>query len=316
MWKRALLILLVVCLHLSSAALPAFHLPAAPTDMTISSSGDVYVSAGSTLYSLNSSLFLDESVLLTTRNTNVSRMALASNGSQIILCLTDGSCLVYATEFLTLGRENTLSSVTVPGESVALLSVSTTLEDTFYVGSEGAMPPGGSQVIALGQYGLDEFSFTSRSSGVDLTISNDSFVSRDFFTAFSHGEFVYFVVMDNGTAPTIHSIRILRLCNSANESYFGALYEVRLDCGTIAPDTKIASFSLVDSSGTRAVIGVTGHGQNHFCSFQVSDIDREIERTFDECLAGSGEIPLVWAGADYIDDCSHFTAVSVTYSLC
>lgn len=307
MWEW---IVIVVCLHLSSADLPAFHLSAVPTDMTISTSGDLYISAGRTLYSLNCNLIVDESVLVTTGNTNVTRIALSSNDSKIVLCLTDGSCLVYATEFLTLGRENTLASVTIPGETVALLSVPTTLEDTFYVGSEGAVTPGGAQMIALGQYGIDEFSYTSRTSGVDLTISNDSFVSREFFSAFSHGEFVYFVVMDNGTSPSIHSIRILRLCNSANESYFRALYEVRLQCGTITPDTKIVSFSLVGMSGMRAVIGVTGDGRNHFCSFQVLDVDREIGRTFDECLSGNNEIPLAWAGANFIDDCSHFTAVS------
>ena len=307
------LLLIVVVMSTWVPVLCVFQLSESPTDLVVSITGEVFVGAGSRVYRLNGDLSLNASILISGRGARVQKMALSLNESKIALCLSDGSCLVYNSDFMGSPFEESTSVgvVVIPGSSIALLIAPSMYGDTFYVGSQGRESASDLDIILLGQYELSH-SETFRSSETDFTVYSDNF-QRDFIGSFQYNSFVYYVVVDNGTESSGHNIRILRVCDDPNDNRFSALYEAILDCGTLSQETKISSFSSVDTFGGATeftgVIGITGGGQSRVCSFHVADVDKEMLKTFEECADGTADIPLAWNTLPFLGSCSEFMEV-------
>ncbi len=285
--------------------------PANPVNrMTVASNGQVYVGAGNRIYRLGEDLTLQANLLLTHRPTNVTGMILSTFETSVVTCLSDATCHVYSSEDLTpLGRENRIDGAAIEGSSIALAALATYFDDVFYVGSAGIQRAGGPSAFLLRSYTMYDFAEYLQSSETDFTISLPTFEGRDFNSAFTFGEFVYFIVMDRSTQTPVRNIRILRVCNETNNTAFNGLYEAILDCGKLNSDSKITGSSLVESlgvsmAGVRVVVSVNGGGHNRICSFALSDINQEMDKSFSECAGGSRDTLLAWADPTLVDSCS------------
>ena len=314
-----LLCLLGSIVALATASNGTFHLDATVSQMIVSKHGQVLVGVGNKMYRLTSDLDLQEDVLLTSRDSTISGLALSSNESRVVACLSDGVCYVYLIHtFGFLGRQNTITQAAIIDSTIALIAAPADYFDSFYIGSAGEIP-GGQTVILLRQYSMDIDPFPYRSSETDFAVFSTAFVSRDFVSAFRLGSFVYFVVLDKGTEAPVTNVRIMRVCDDGNDTAFSALYEAILDCGTISTETMLTSVSLVDSlgvgmAGVKLVITISGGGQNRICFYSIADVNREMEMAFDECAAGDQVIPLAWTGSPFIDNCMRFHAVRNDWS--
>lgn len=131
--------LIVVAISTCMPVFYAFQLSDVPTDLIVSINGEVYVGAGRRLYRLHEDLSLDESILVTGRDARVQKMVLSSNESRVALCLSDGTCVVYDSDFMGTGFEEItrVGRVVIPGSSIAMVIASSVYGDTFTLAVKG-----------------------------------------------------------------------------------------------------------------------------------------------------------------------------------
>ena len=269
----------------------------------------IFVGSGRKISRLNEYLQLNGTLNLPSASATISKLSISSNGNKIVICLTDGSCLIYSSTLTIEQSERVEEDATVPGRPFSLISVSTDVGDSFYVGSEGSTIPLilDSRDILIGQFGFENGNIYRTSNG-DFSVSSTTFTRRNFIDSFSVGNYIYFVVSDEGTASEDSAVRVLRVCNDAESDVLGSMYEVVLDCGTT---TKIVSSVTLMNWHSRytVVMSISSEGENAVCAFSLNDIDAEMSRTFSECLSGSMDVPLVWSD-QLVDSCMEFTEVS------
>ena len=173
------------------------------------------------MYRLNGSLVQQE-VLQFPSGIAVLRIALSSDQSKLIVCVSNGSCIAYNADNLNKGSVRTFQNVQAAGNNnVALVSAQVRGGGhSFYVGSSNGT------VILIGQYGLDGTAGNvSRTSG-NLFSVNASPFTRNWYGGFVAGSYTYFVVFD--VFPPRPGVRVLRVCN--NETSIAAMHELYLDC--------------------------------------------------------------------------------------
>ena len=132
----------------------------------------------------------------------------------------------------------------------------------------------------------------------------------------------YFVADGEPTAVRGLRVYMLRTCDSSSctgtPCTFEALYELRIDCGggTFPQGSVICGLSVLDSfagfSETTVVSARCNAGTsgcNHICSFRLADIDSKMNRKYNECGGGNGEIVLAWDATD--KPCSSQFQVSI-----
>jgi len=205
------------------------------------------------------------------------------------------------------GEQSRRQSASVSSESLALFTAE---ENSFYVGSivSGATPS-----FNVRQYGFGDRDFERSSSYI---IQTSGFV-RTFFGGFVNGTNAYYFVAD-GDPRNLRGLRVLRTCDSTSctstPCIFGALYELRMDCGsgTFPQGAQICGLSALDSfagsSETTIVLARcnTGtSGRNRVCSFRLADIDSNMDRKYSQCAGGTGEIVSSW-DAETERPCSSF----------
>ena len=261
------------------------------TDGEVDEAGRMFVSAGNYLYQLNSNLELDTMKTLSSETVNIS---LSSDGSRLVVCMTDLSCEIYNAANLTSGpltakRSNAIRSVS----NVALFST----ENSFYVGSISTDYSGAQQQITLGQYELDEN--TTKCNNYDITALN---FERNFYDGFVKGDNAYYFVIDSNPFG-IRGIRVMRVCHNSN---FKALYELTLRCGGRTPssDTRISGISIMTKfAGVAGPIVILSRNrpsssQNYVCLYSLQMIDTIMQQKYDSCsaaTAGSREqVELAW----------------------
>ena len=215
------------------------------TDLAVRSSGHVYVSGtvngGSVVYRLNSRLAQQESVTLPS-GVSVVRSALSPDGSRLVVCVSNKSCISYDANNLSKGPLSMFQSVLSDSTNVALVSAPVIRGgNSFYVGSSNGT------VILIGQYGFDGAAGSvSRSSGNLFGVTAGSF-TRNWFGGFVAGSYTYFVVFDVSTSSISRpGVRVLRVCDNSNETSVAAMYEAEINC-----------FSSVAVDSTSAVVGVS-----------------------------------------------------------
>ena len=144
---------------------------------------------------------------------------------------------------------------------------------------------------------------------LQLTVTNHSFVSRQFKSAFRFSQFVYFVSMDTVlNAPDM--ITLMRVCSNEpvpdDESFNYDVYETHLSCGQLPEGANINGVFLLDST---VIIGLSNETYSMHCSFNLSLINTHLDNTFDNCVAGMHSVPLPWAANDQYR-CSEFRKVT------
>ena len=313
----SLALLIVLALSLTAAYSTQdhrFNLPAQSRspDLQTDGSGQIYVSAGSQLYRLNSNLGLEVTRGLSNEAVNIS---LSSDGRWLVVCLTDLSCEVYNANNFSAGsvfrRENAITST----ENIALFAA----EDSFYVGSIATDHGETQQQMLLSQYGL---SAGPNLGAVSEAVNNYSITQnnfeRNFYSGFVMGESVYYFAIDSNP-DSYRGIRVMRVCHNSN---FSALHELTLGCGGIAPtsNTRISGVALVQNyaglSGTTVVLSRSrpGNNQNYVCLYSLEAIDDLMQRKYRSCLSAvnesSEEIALAWVAPEQRQLCSSFQVCS------
>ena len=288
-------LLLVIVLALSLLTVfftqgQRFDLPAQQStrspDLQTDGSGWAYVSAGSQLYRLNSSLGLEETRELRSEAVNIS---LSSDGRWLVVCLTDLSCEVYNANNFSAGhvfrRENAIISV----DNFALFAA----EDSFYVGGIAVDGTGAQDQIILRRYGLAGSQAGVEESG-SYQIARDGF-TRHFYGGFVRGSNAYYFVIDNNPSD-VRSVRVMRVCHNSN---FNALYELTLSCG-IAPNSgsRTGGVSVAENfAGTTGATVILSRSQqqstsqNFVCLFDLNMIDNIMDGKFNVCNAATEITP-------------------------
>ena len=288
-------LLVLMFIPLASLQQPEFPLnstqTSAPSLQVDGSSGAVFVAAGRRVYRLDGGLAERDAATL---GSEVLNIALSHDGTRLVACLRDFSCVVLnASE---LSAPPSLVAAGVHGATDAGITLFTAGDGSFYVGSTRVNGMGVQTHIVLGRHG-GAFNRT-----VEYWISRDGFV-RNFFGGFVSGSNAYFLVFD--TAPSdLSNVRVMRVCDDGG---FNALYERTLFCASsIGSGTDVAGASVIeDFRGTPGSALALGQGrpggvQNYVCLLAISsDVDAEMDMRYSECvtnLAGD-DIEVAWNGA-------------------
>ena len=287
-----------------------FSLPGRPLTrhpgLQVDGEGRVFVTAGDQLFKLNSDLVPELNVTLSSVAVNIS---LSSGGEWLVVCTRDLSCAVYNTSDFTLQTRYTSqdNSQDLLGnsEKVAIF----TAGDSFYVGSVFTPPEGDARQLGgdiyLRQFSAANISFVRTR---DYNIRTSQF-ERTFYGGFRSGPYSYFIVTDH-SPTTSRSIRIMRVCHvtgcpeGRGTCPFTALYEEDLRCGTSFGPARIDGIcgvsvmeDFADSAGITLLVTRCreySSNRNLVCAISLADIDRTIERRFNECMAGRGDIDPAW----------------------
>ena len=296
-----------------------FRLPGQPTDVVVSSTSNVFASTINGVYRLNGSLVQQE-ILQFPNGTTGLRIALSSDESRLIVCLSNNSCIDYNANYLNQGPVSVFQSILATGINTALVSAPVSGRgNSFYVGSSN------DNVNLIGQYGLDGTAGNvSRSSGNLFSVTASSF-TRNWFGGFVAGNNTYFVVLDVNTLSTSKSgIRVLRVCGNSYDTSITAMYELQLDCLFLAnnpPDSnsRLVGASLVsypvNGGGAfeqRLVIGIVtpklaggtygGTYLNRMCTYRLSDIDLYMNNSYTSLASSqnsSGSLPWLSSPATF-----------------
>ena len=294
-------VILLVCLVHNSIS--SYDSPETPRDMIVGN-GYIYLLSSNTLYQLHRNLTIQSQITLVSGRFNAEplKMILSENETEIVVCYSNGQCIVYDAEYLFIfGQPLSVSSFT--SEEIAMVRLTS---QTMYTASEGIH--GTSRVIRLAQYTLNYDEIHLEHSRI-LTVTNSTFSTRTFFDAFQSDKYVYFIALDSVDTPSssTKSITAMRVCH--DEAGFSGIYEIALSCGhDIGLDATINTVSL-DRGNNVLLIGLSSVNHSMLCSFAVSDINQRLTCTFDECNAGIHRIPLPWAGYEEFD-CTKFSGVS------
>ena len=285
------LLLLVCCIKFcQQSTQPQYGLPSSvsrPASLQVDGSGRVFVGAGDQLIRLDSNLVPRENLTLASEVVNIS---LSSNGSQLVVCLTDLSCAVYnATDFSTGPLFNRAGAL-VSSQEIALFAT----KDSFYVGSiymevEDSIID--RDIIVLGEYGLSV-------SRTVMHYNDQASFERVFYGGFVRGEYAYYFVGDDGDVP---ALRVMRVCDGTPQ--FNVLYETQLTCGgrTFSANDRLCGLSVMESFSTlnESTVVVTrcrDGNANLVCLFTLSQVDNEMDRIYNECSTSTGtfEVHVVW----------------------
>ena len=293
---------------------PSFPYPNAPSTtapgLQIDSTGRVFVSAENRLFRLSPDLVQEESISLSADVVDRG-VALSSDGSKVVVCLTDLSCSVYKSTNLAAPAimrtdNNTIASVDF---GVALF----TAGDTFYVGSISGVGTGETMLLEQHGEGFVRSSMSNSASNsytVTLSATTNPF-SRNFYGGFEKNGNTYFFAVDNN--PTnVRRILIMRVCHTSNcpggtgTCGVTALYEAGFTCGgTGRLNSRICSMSVMEDfdgqTGTTVVFSrcESGSSGNFICYVNLDTVDMQMNSKFTSCSTATGtsteEIDIVWS---------------------
>ena len=279
------------------AAQTDFPLPSQPSDMTVDSGGGVFLAAGNQLFRLDKNLPLQENVSL---GSDILKIALSSDESRLVVCLSDESCDVYSATDFSAGPQLTIGGAAASLNDIALF---TSPGDSFYVGSFGEPPSTAvADVVFLTQYGFGNSSFT-RESGTSFSTTTNNFL-RTFYRGFVQDVNAYYFVIDTSDNTDVRGLRVLRVCDIAECAggsgvcEVDALYEAELRCSGLGViDSRICGVSLLENiagSAVKTIVLSVCAGRNRICSFNLTEIDMAMDDKYTECSGGTGSIALAW----------------------
>ncbi len=298
-------VLLVTCAS-TSRSLQTYE----TIDDLVISSDYLYVADGTTLHLLHNNL--THLCSLAMGNDIISKIAVSTDETFVIVCLVDGVCKSYQIESLLETNSSTIfnvSAVKAASPTVKGIALAVTSNSSFY---QGYTMEASKRAIVLRQFKYDR-STTFQLRTTEVLITNSNFVSRDFYDAFKNEYFIYYVVVDtigNKTRLTMMRTR------DDQEEHFSELIEVELDCRTTTSLFSITPPSIVrdpdHSSNNVVVIATSSNSVSRVCSYQLADIDMELQRTYYEYITSGTENPLPWADYDHTKNCSRLAKVGIS----
>ena len=301
-------ILLVTCAS-TSRSLQTYE----TIDDLVLSSDYLYVADGNTLHLLHSNL--THLCSLAMGNTTISKIAVSTDETFVIVCLLDGTCKSYQIESLLETNSSiilSVSAVKATAPTVKRIALAVTSNSSFYVGNQGYTMEASKRAIVLRQFKYNG-STTFQLRTTEALITNTNFISRDFYDAFKNGYFIYYVAVD--TIGNKTRLTVMRICDN-KEEHLSALIEVELGCGTTTSVFHVTHSSLVRDpdhpSNFMLVIATSNKSVSRVCSYQLTDIDMELQRTYNECISSGTMSPLPWADYDHAEDCSRLTKVCIS----
>ena len=280
--------LFLVVANCQQSTQPQYGLPSSlsrPPSLQIDGSGRVFVGAGDQLIRLNSNLVPQENLILA--NESVVNISLSSDGSRLVVCLTDLSCAVYNAADFSTGPVFSRAGALVSLQQIALFAT----ENSFYVGSvelEGSVTD---RNIVLGEYGLNE----SRT----VMYNNDrAGFERVFYGGFVRENYSYYFVRDDG--GNNDALRVMRVCDGTPQ--FSVLYETQLTCGgrTFSPNDRLCGLSVMETFSTlnEPTVVVTrcrDGNTNLVCLFTLSRIDNEMDSIYNACSTSTTfQVDVAW----------------------
>ena len=259
-----------------------YELDSPPTDLQVTPfDGSIVVSAGQKLHFLNMDFSPNSSVITHDRQ-EVYRIALY-NTSDVVLACKDAYCTYYEIDWLY--QEFYTSRPVGRGFDSVPLSLDL---DGFYIAT--------TDTISMTILQIDQDANTLRTYAE--VFKNENFYRRQFLYGFQLGDFVYYVVRDNGTLSS-NNVRIMRLCHDTEVFTFHAAYEAVLECSPMSTNSRVeVSHSLMDEFGNAVItVSVTTDHETNMCLFYLESINLEMDRSYALCSSGENNtltIPLVW----------------------
>lgn len=279
----------------------------------------LYVADGDTLHLLRSNLTHLYSMVV--GNTTISKIALSTDETFIVICLLDGQCegfqvesLLQASLSLFLNTPNVRNAVP-KAKKIALAVLSSS---SFYIGSEG-FATASERAISLRQFEHNE-STTYQLRTTDAIITNSNFISRDFYNIFKYEHFIYFVAVDN--IGNKSRLTVMRVCDdkTMQDEHFSAVIEIELECGikTSALFNISGSALIRDSQQSSAtlMIAISSKSGSRMCGYKLADIDKELQRAYNECISTGSKTALPWDGYDSSEECTVATSNKVYNVIC
>ena len=298
-------------LFVACGAQQKFALPAPPLEMATDSDGRLFVSAegvggeGSRVLRLSRDL-LQEDVLQLPPDVGLLRFALTSD--KLVACFTNGSCSVYNSSDLQAGAQLTVEDVSLSSSNVALFTAPVSGGgDSFYAASFGSNF--GTRQVRLVQYGLA--GDVNRSSNFDV-LSSDTEIN--FLGGFVSNNSAYFVAAA-GSYPIYkgesdpYFIRILRVCDTSDESGFPAVYEAKVDCGQTLTNISALAMHVARTTNSDILVWVSIDEPISFgwCSIFLSDVDFKLDTAFANCSAANSTDSIPESLFSDVTNCQEFS---------
>ena len=280
-------------------------------DLVISSEY-LYVADGTTLHLLHNNLTHLRS--LDMGNDTISKSAVSTDEAFVIVCLINGICKSYQVESLLETNSSVILSVSVvkaTSQAIKGIALAVTPNSSFY---QAYTMEASKRAIVLRQFEYDR-STTLQLRTTEELITNSNFISRDFYDAFKTGYFIYYVAVD--TIGNMTRLTVMRIRDD-NGEHFSEVIEVELDCGATTSAFGITPPSLIrdphhsGDNNIMVVIAISSKSVSRVCSYQLADIDMELQRTYYEYVSSGIENPLPWADYDHAEDCSRLTKVGIS----
>ena len=273
----------------------AYHLNEAPKDMIIGEK--LYILGSQNLTQLYCNLSFVNEISLLRFGGQAVRMILDEDLYVVVVCSVSGVCRQFDVE--GLDYVNTQFRISHPEGFVLTNVISNSVYAAAYSREQGSTVK-----VIFKQFEID-YMLSRGIRSLQLVVTNRAFVSRQFKSAFTFNQFVYFVSIDTVVnAPDM--ITLVRLCSNELFTNNYDVYETHLSCGQLAEGTNISGVFLI---GSILTIGLSNETYSRHCSFDLSVINTHLDNTFDDCVAGMHSVPLPWAANDMYR-CSEFREVT------
>lgn len=287
--------------------------------LQVDSTGQTFVAVGRRLYRLSPELIEIENIHLSADVVDRG-LSLSTRGSQVVVCLTDLSCLVLGAHNLSAGPLRTVSSALASADfGIALFSAG----ESFYTGSvTGTLAQ---DRMVLQQYGEGFVRSSDNNQPKRRYIYTNSF-SRHFYSGFEKNGFTYYFVSDYDSLNR-HSFRLLRVCHMSDcggvsNCGVNALYEASLSCGVTmgSNGTRFCGVSVVDNfggmAGTTAVFSRCDalSSEDFICFVSITAANEAMDSKYDTCT-GDGlaneTIDISWRDDILCNNISNFTVSTI-----
>ena len=274
-----------------------YTLPKPITNIVVGSDGEVLVTSGRVLHSLNSQLQLSSSFDFGNSYSDVTGLAVRGS-STIIACLAPGStCAVFD---LQQNSDRQLLSEQEPiytsgiDSRLSPLSLIPTGGQAYFTAGSGRLPIYRwitENVAFLGHlyYGNSTHDNAGIWQWQKLALTKSGY-DREIVGGFEYNSMVYFIALDS--TSTGRTLAVIRTCSQTaldNRPLFSAVYEAALSSIQLNATSNVVNVQLARNFAQMSddllvlTISSKNSGRNGIYAIRMSDIDNSMEAVFKDC---------------------------------